>query len=465
MPLYYVGLYHNEWFMCFGAVSCFFDRRLRRLLLCVCLVLLSLGWSAAAFGAPGASAPVAYRLSLHGGIGPATAGWFKEALGRAERAKARLLLVELDTPGGLSSSMRDIIQRMLTSPVPVVMYVSPSGARAASAGTYLLYAASVAAMAPGTNLGAATPVAAGGSKMNDTSAKKARADASAYLRSLAQLHGRNVHWAGEAVDQSASLSASEALKKGVIDVMAPDVSTLVEKINGRRVLVADKPMILRTDGLIIKELSPNWRWRFLQVITSPSVAYILLMAGIYGIFLEVMHPGTLLPGIIGGICLLLGAYAMHLLPVSYVGLALMGLGLGLGVAEIFAPGVGILGLGGLVAFVIGSVLLFDRSEPALRVAIPVIAGVALAGAAAIIFVMRVAMRSRHAPVVSGREALIGVEGELVMRGEDYYLPIAGERWRVTSSHALAVGMRVRVLSITGLVLTVTPVEQSVRPSF
>lgn len=451
--------------MSLNAVKGFLDRRLRRLLLCVCLVLLSIGWSVAAFGATGVSAPVAYRLSLHGGIGPATAGWFKEALAHAERAKARLLLVELDTPGGLSSSMRDMVQQMLASPVPVVMYVSPSGARAASAGTYLLYAASVAAMAPGTNLGAATPVAAGGTKMNDTSAKKARADASAYLRGLAQMHGRNVHWAGQAVDQSASLSASEALKKGVIDVMAPDVSTLLKKIHGRRVLVADKPMILRTRGLSIKTLSPNWRWRFLQVITSPSVAYLLLMAGVYGIFLEVMHPGALLPGIVGGICLLVGAYAMHLLPVSYAGLALMGLGLGLGVAEIFAPGVGILGLGGTVAFVIGSVLLFDRSEPAFRVAMPVIVGVALAGAAVIIFVMRVAMRSRHAPVVSGREALIGVEGELIMRGEDYYLPIAGERWRVTCAHPLAAGMRVRVLSITGLVLTVTPVDQSVRPSF
>lgn len=422
------------------------------------------------------------QITLDGPIGPAAAEYFDDASKRAVADGAVAIVLRLDTPGGLSDSMRQIIASMLASEVPVLVYVTPGGARAASAGTYILYAGQIAAMAPATHLGAATPVQLGGAKPmplpktgeqpasagsaaedqaagDDAESHKAMNDAIAYIRSLAQLRGRNAQWAEQAVRGAATLTASEAAQQHVIDFVAADVADLLAKADGRKVQVRDRDVTLRLKGASVHEYAPGARTRFLAIITNPTIAYLLLLAGIFGLLLEAMHPGAMLPGIAGGICLLVGLYALQLLPVNYAGLALMALGVGLLVAEAANPSVGAFGAGGLVSFVVGSVMLMNTGVPGYGVNLGVIAGIALCAAGLLALIVWLVFRSRRAHQVTGDAAMLMDTGELlepVSAGGEAWMLVRGERWRVRCDTALPAGARVRVVSRQGLLLRVEP---------
>ena len=373
----------------------------------------------------------------------------------------------MDTPGGLDTAMRDIIQAILASRVPVAVYVAPSGARAASAGTYILYASHVAAMAPGTNLGAATPVEIGGGPDKPSSrsvlANKQTQDAAAYLRGLAQLRGRNAEWAERAVREAVSLSADEALKQNVIEVVATDVPGLLAQLDGRTVTVMGQARILATRGAVIVDFEADWRTNVLAAITNPSIALLLMTIGVYGLVFEFMNPGYMAPGVIGAICLLLGLYALQLLPVNYAGLALIALGLVFMGAEAFLPSFGILGLGGIFAFIVGAMMLIDTELPGYGIP-PVLIGVlAVASALLLTGTTRLALLTRRRPVVSGAAVLIGqmvmVESVSAANEREGRVRIEGELWQAVSSRPLRPSQTVKVLARKGLTLVVVPTDE------
>lgn len=423
-----------------------------------------------------ATAPV-YVIPLKGAVSPASASFVLRSLERAREAGAQLAVLTMDTPGGLDASMREIIQAILASPVPVASYVYPGGARAASAGTYILYASHIAAMAPGTNLGAATPVQVGiggpqktdplpGAQpasapasepaTGDTMARKQMHDASAYIRGLAQLRGRNAEWAERAVRESVSLSATEALDQRVIDVVAPDLPALLRQVEGRQLTAAGgKASVLRTANAPVVTLEPDWRNRFLAVITEPSVALMLMMIGIYGLIFEFSTPGMVVPGIAGAICLLVALFALHMLPLNYAGLALVALGIGCMVAELFLPTFGALGVGGIIAFAFGAVMLIDTDVPGFGVPLPMVAMLSAMSAIFVFGMSAVLVRSRNRPVVSGADTLVGTRGELLddLR-EEGWASVRGENWRVRSARPLARGTPVLVTARHGLLLDV-----------
>jgi membrane-bound serine protease (ClpP class) len=443
-------------------------RRLPRL---AALLLLACAASLSATAANGNGR--ALVLEVADAIGPATSDFLRRGIEAAAEIDAELVIIVLDTPGGLDSSMRDIIKAILASPVPVATFVYPSGSRAASAGTYILYASHIAAMAPATNLGAATPVPIGGKpdtgkdgsddqdeengKTDPGSAmnRKAVNDAIAYIRSLAELRGRNVEWAEIAVREGESLSAEAALETGVIDVMADDIPGLLKAINGRTVTTEFGEVTLATESLIVEKRTPDWRTELLSVITNPSIAYLLLLVGIYGLIFEGYNPGAIVPGVVGAICLLLAAYALQLLPVNYAGLGLIALGVVLMIAELFAPSFGALGIGGIIAFVIGSVILIDTDVPGFRISLSLIFSMAIAGAVLVFAILAVAIKARRAPVVTGREELIGGVGEARSDiAEHGSVWVHSELWNARSATPLKAGDKVRIIDIDGLTLVV-----------
>lgn len=412
-------------------------------------------------------------VELEGPIGPAASDFVARGLETARDMNAKLVILRVDTPGGLDTSTRDIIRDILASPVPVVGYVAPSGARAASAGTYILYACHVAAMAPGTNVGAATPIQIGvgfpnpptsGDKDEDketpahpTLADKAISDSIAYIRSLAQMRGRSVEWAEEAVREAASISAVDALADGVIEILASDIGDLLDQIDGRTVETAFGRQRLATRDLAVRPLEPDWRTRLLAIITNPNVAYILMLIGVYGLIFELYSPGGIIPGVVGVISLSLALYALNILPVNYAGLALLLLGIALMIAEAFVPSFGALGLGGAAAFVIGSIMLLDIDAPGFRISPVLIGSVAVVSSALFVFVMMMMLRARQRHVVTGIEELLQSRGEVIeWRGRQGRVRIHGEIWQARAEASLAAGTLVDVTGIDGLSLLVTP---------
>ncbi len=438
-------------------------------------------------------------MTLDDAIGPATADFITRGIERAQRQNASVVVLRLDTPGGLDSSMRDIIKAILASDVPVATFVAPSGSRAASAGTYILYASHIAAMAPATNLGAATPVPIGGSppdsgdeepqgtpqtpagKAKDKLSKgsdegeateaadeapdapdnasesKAVNDAVAYIRSLAEQRGRNADWAEKAVREAATLTANDALEKGVIDIVAKDVADLLRQMDGRTVELVSGEVTLATAGLALERIEPDWRTELLAIITNPSVAYFLLLIGIYGLLFEGYNPGALVPGVVGAICLLLALYALQVLPVNYAGLALIALGIILMISEVFVPSFGALGIGGLIAFIVGSVILMDTDVPGYSMPMALIISTGLVGGLAVMGIVWFAVRARRAPIVSGVEQLRGAKAVALesFQGKGH-VRVHGENWEARSARPVAVGDQVTITAVEGLTLTVEP---------
>jgi len=427
------------------------------------LVLLAHAMGAAGAQAVPAAAPApaspgtVVLMELDGAIGPAAVDHVRRGLRLAAREQARLAVIQLDTPGGLDASMRDIVKDILASPVPVATFVAPDGARAASAGTYILYASHIAAMAPASNLGAATPVAIGAPTpaVPDTMAAKRLADASAYLRSLAQLRGRNADWGELAVRESASLSAAEALQKNVITLIAQDVADLLRQVDGREVRTAQGTLRLSTRQAQVLVFEADWRSRVLSVITEPSLALVLMMLGIYGLLFEFSNPGFVLPGVVGAISLLLALFGLQMLPVNYAGLGLIFLGVAFLIAEAFLPTFGALGVGGIAAFCIGAVLLIDNEAPGFGVPLWLVGALAVVSAGFVVVVAGAAARSRRRPPVLGVSTLVGATGELVEFADgEGWAQIQGDYWKVRGAQGLRAGRRIRVMRVQGLALQV-----------
>ncbi len=423
-------------------------------------------------------------IEIDGAISPATSNFIEKGLNHGNENGVELIVIEMDTPGGLDTSMRSIIKNILNSKVPVATYVSPKGSRAASAGTFILYASHIAAMAPATNLGAATPVAIGGTAPspikpepvepedkeenkseplettpdNETAlAKKRLNDAAAYIRSLADRYGRNAEWAELAVREAATLTAEEALENNVIDYVADDLGELFEQINGHEVETNAGKQTLSTENVLIERFIKDWRIKFLETLADPNLAYLLMLIGIYGLILEGYNPGSILPGVVGAICLILALFAFQVLAVNYAGLILIALGVVLIVAEAFAPSFGILGFGGLTSFVLGSIMLFDSGIPGFEVSRLLIGSIASLGGLIILGLVFFLARTLKRPIVSGTEGMLGEQGialeDFDSKGD---VLVHGERWQAKTSEPVKKGQGIEITAVKNMLVLIKP---------
>ncbi|MCG2635338.1 MAG: nodulation protein NfeD [Gammaproteobacteria bacterium] len=454
-----------------------------RLVICALLMVFATSAAGAESG-PEIRSGAILLLQIDGPIGPAVSAYVVQGVDRAEKERAALVILTIDTPGGLDSAMREIVKAINSSPVPIAGFVAPSGARAASAGTYILYASHIAAMAPGTNLGAATPVRMGAPALPkpDPDADEPRGeapeetdhlpgsamerkmvnDAVAYLRGLAKMRGRNGAWAEKAVREAASLPAEEALTEGVIDLVATDVNQLVRAVNGRTLELLGQTVQLHTEGAPLLHHEPDWRTRLLAVITNPNVAYVLMLLGIYGLIFEFSNPGAIIPGTVGAIALLLALFAFQTLPINYAGGALLLLGVALMVAEAFVPSFGTLGLGGVVAFVFGSVMLIDTSVPGFGISLPLIFSVAVVSALFFLTIIGMAIRAGQRPALSGAEGLLGSSGVAVEPFSNGHgmVRVHSELWQAACAQPLEIDQAIEVTAVDGLILSVQPKENT-----
>jgi membrane-bound serine protease (ClpP class) len=432
------------------------------------VLALALAFVACASGIPKAGQPPRDRGllllgQLNGPIGPATGIYVERLLKDASSQNADGLVLTIDTPGGLSDTMREIIQAILASPVPVVTFVYPEGARAASAGALIALSAHISAMAPGTNIGAAHPVTIGGGESkDDTMTEKVTNDAAAFARSIATRRGRSVEWAERVVRESISSTAEEALAAHVIDVVARDPKDLLEKIDGRHVEAAAVERTLSFTNADLVEAPPTWRERFLATISEPNIAYLLMLAGIFGIFFELQHPGAILPGVVGALSIITAGFAFHMLPVNAAGLALIALALVLFILEVKVTSHGLLAIGGCAAMLIGSMMLIDSPLPFMRVSLGLIIPSVIATALFFLFVVSMAVRIRQRRVTTGREGLLGLEG--VARGavdsQGGSVFIRGEFWNAHSDETLEDGAPIEVVHVEGLRLLVRRAPRS-----
>lgn len=448
------------------------------------LALLGMASTASADG-------TALVVDLDGALGVARAEFIIDGIESANAQNANLVIIRMDTPGGLDAPMREIIKAILASDVPVVTYVSPGGARADSAGTYILLASHIAAMAPTTHLGAATPVSmiggddfspggpaeapdagedAGDEEAQDSPPeadgqsameRKVLNDAISYIRGLAEAHGRNADWAEDAVRIAATLTAREALEQNVIDLIADDRADLLRQIDGREVQVNNQPFVIDASDLVVEQLEPNWRQKVLTTIASPEIAILLLMIGLYGLLFEGYNPGAILPGVAGVICLLLAAYALQVLPVNYAGLALIVVGVILIIAEAFVPSFGALGLGGITALIFGSIMMFDSGIPGFGISITFVVSMAVAAGAFLFWLVSFLLKLRRRGAVSGRESIVGGIGTATesFTGEGH-IWLESELWAAHSDVPIVKDQEVRVRAMNGLVLDVEPLPES-----
>lgn len=396
-----------------------------------------------------------HYLDVDGIVNPVMAEFIIKSIETAVKEGAEAVVIQLDTPGGLDLSMRDIVKAILSSDVPIIVYVAPAGSRAASAGVFITYAAHIAAMAPGTNIGAAHPVAMGGEKMDETMLKKVESDAVAYIKGIAGKRKRNAEWAEKAVRESASITAEEALKLKVIDFIAPDRKTLLASIDGKKVEVLSGEKTLKTARAEVKDVRMGLRHRILNTITNPNVAYILMMLGLLGLYFELSNPGAILPGVVGAICLILAFYAFQTLSVNYAGLLLIALGIILFIAEIKVTSYGLLTIGGIIALTLGSLMLFESPLPFMRVSLWVVIPTVLAISSFFIFAVSMAIKTRFTKPAGGMEGLVGEEGvattDLIPEGKVF---VHGEYWNALSDEEIRQGERVSVVEVRGLRLKV-----------
>jgi membrane-bound serine protease (ClpP class) len=428
---------------------------MRKWTLFLSLLLLFLSSSVSAAGK-------AIVLDLTGPVSPATQDYIERGISYAENQHASLVIIQLNTPGGLDSSMRGINEAIIASSIPVLAYVYPSGARAASAGLFIMYASHLSAMTPGTNIGAASPVNLLGiketSKSMSVEDKKVMNDTAAYIRSLAQLRGRNADWAELAVRQAASISALEAKQLNVIDEIADDYPQLLQKIDGRTVTIHGKQEKIDTKDMTLENMPQDWRYQFLAFITDPNIAYILMLIAMYGIFFELANPGMVLPGVAGVISLLLVLYAFQLMPINYAGLLLILFGVGFMIFEVYVSSFGVIGIGGIIAFIIGSIMLFDMHDANYHLSWTLIATMSIISIAFIFMMLSLAIKSHKRKIVTGQEGLIGSQGiVLSVMNEQIVVRVAGEIWEARSTKPLNSGDKIKVINVQGLTLFVEPI--------